>query len=271
VGLLHLFVVGAAGVAAMRAAFERGDLDEAARQGAIAGAVVVERALGNADRTTRLAAIAAAPIVEDRAELLPALARVAAGADRRTAIPAAGAARAIARELASRERPDDIADDDVATWRAAWGALAMRSDRWIELRLLALDTAAALDDAEHGGRGGVGVDLSSAFGDPDPAFRQAVASSVPLPAPPATVATLAGVVVNDTAPDVALAAAQTLCMSITPTGAPGGRAILDALGPAGLTRIRALVIERPAAPAVRDVARCLPESPASPARKPHRK
>src|SRR5690242_17585325 len=129
----------------MRAALERGDLDEAARQGALAGPVVVERALRSPDRLTRLAAIAAAPITVDRAELLGPLARAADGADRRTAIPAARAARTIARELAARPRPDDIAADDVATWRAAWAALAMRGDRWIELRVVALDTAAALD------------------------------------------------------------------------------------------------------------------------------
>lgn len=252
--LLHLIVVGAAGIAAMRAALERGDLDEAARQGALAGPVVVERALGSADRLTRLAAIAAAPITTDRAELLGALARVAGGPDRRTAIPAASAARTIARELAAHDRPDDIADDDLATWRAAWARLALRGDRWIELRLLALDTAAALD------RGRVGVALAAAFGDPDPAFRRAVASIVPLPAPPATREELAGAVVHDTDPGVALAAAQTLCLSLD---AAQPRPILDALGAAGLARIRALVAgpQRPVEPAVRDAARCLEAPP----------
>src|SRR5262245_25902025 len=149
---LHFLLAGTAGVVAMRAAFLRGDVDEAARQGAIAGPAVVERALGAADRPTRLAAIAAAPIVEDRAELLDALARVAAGADRRVAIPAARAARTIARELASRDPPDDIARDDISTWRRLWAQLAMREDRWIELRILALETAAALDP------GGIAVD-----------------------------------------------------------------------------------------------------------------
>lgn len=246
---LQFILVGAAGVAAMRAAFERGDVDEAARQGAVAGPVVVEEALGARDRQTRLAAIAAAALVEDRAELLDALARVAAGPDRRTAIPAAAAARTIARELASRERPDDIADDDVATWRARWAALAMRGDRWIELRLLALDTAAALDP------GGAGVELATALRDPDPAFREAAASAPALPASPASYAALAGAVVGDTASEVALAAAQTLCLSFDP--AAGAGAILDALGAAGLARIRALTVARLPVAAVRDAARCL--------------
>lgn len=254
---LHVIVVSATGVAAMRAAFEQGDLDGAARAGALAGPAVVEQALGSPDRVTRLAAIAAAPIVEDRAELLEALARVAGGADRRTAIPAAGAARTIARELAGHDRPDDLADDDLATWRAAWAALAMRGDRWIELRLLALDTAAALDHA------GIGVELAAALRDPDPAFRRAAVTIVPLPAAAASYAALAGAVVRDSDPDVALGAAQALCLAIDPTAGPTAgptaRPILDALGAAGLTRLRALVTSArpPAGGAVRDAARCL--------------
>jgi hypothetical protein len=249
VSWLSAVVLGASGIAAMRAALERGDLDEAARRGALAGPSVVERALTDPARTIRLAAIAAAPVVEDRAELLGTLARAAGAPDRRTAIPAAGAARAIARELAHHDRPDDLAEDDLAIWRAAWAALAMRSDRWIELRLLALDTAAALDPA------GVGVDLGAALHDPDPAFRRAAATIVPLPAPAASYAALAAAVVSDPDPDVALGAAQSLCLSIDAPGRP----VRDALGPAGLARIRALVTSKhaPDATWVRDAARCL--------------
>ena len=266
---LSAVVLGASRIAAMRAALEGGDIDEAARQGAIAGPAVIERVLrapaaaspGGIDATARLAAIAAAPIVEDRAELLAALAELAGGPDRRLAIPAAAAARTIARELARRDRPDDIAADDVATWRAAWAALAMRDDRWIELRLLALDTAAALDPA------GLGVDLAGALGDPDPAFRRAAATIIPLPASAEAVAALAAAVVHDVDPEVALDAAQSLCARLAPATA---RPVLDALGGAGLARIRALVAAaaNPDPIAARDAARCLsadgsPESAAA--------
>jgi hypothetical protein len=166
-GWLHIVVLGATGIGAMRAAQERGDLEEVARQGALAGPAVVERALRSADRTTQLAAITAAPAVEDRAALLPALAQVAGSADRRISIAAATAARRIAIDFARHDRPDDVAADDVATWRAAWATLALRGDRAIELRLLALDTAAALDPS------GAGVDLAAARADPDPEFRRA--------------------------------------------------------------------------------------------------
>lgn len=147
----------------MTAALERGDVDEAARQGALAGPSVVEQALTSPRRSTRLAAIAAAPLTEDRAELLPALADVAAGPDRRTAIPAARAARTIARELASHDLPDDLAPEDLAAWRARFETIADNRDRFIEVRLLALDTADALG----------GFDPAPLLSDPDPLIRAA--------------------------------------------------------------------------------------------------
>lgn len=247
---LNILAAGAIGIAAMRAAFLSGDVDEAARKGALSGPAAVEQALRTTDRPTQLAAIAAASIVEDRAELLDALAGVAAGADRRVALPAARAARAIARELASSSPPDDIAPDDIATWRRLWGQLAMRNDRWIELRMISLDIAAALDP------GGIAIDLGAALQDPDPAFRSAVVAIVPLPVPRALVAPLAGAVIHDPEGEVALGAAQTLCLSLD-DAAP--RLILDALGPEGLARIRSLAraSRRPHATEVTDAARCL--------------
>src|SRR4051812_27938193 len=192
----------------MRAAYERGDLDEAARRGALAGPAVVERALTSSDRVTQLAAIAAAPVVEDRAELLGPLARIAGGADRRSAEAAAAAARAIAGELARRDRADDLAPGDIAAWQAAWTELALRSDRWIEVRVAALDAAAALDP------GGTGVDLGTALPAPDPAFRRAAVTAVRLPVQPAAVPALAGAIARDADPATALDAAQSLCLSL---------------------------------------------------------
>src|SRR5262245_25264183 len=125
----------------MRAAIDRGDIDEAGRQGMLAGPSIIAKALAAPDRPARLAGIIAAPTTADREELLVPLAKLAAKPDRRTAIPAAIAARQIARELAQRaDPPDDIAVEDVAGWRDRWAELARSTDRWIELRVIALDT-----------------------------------------------------------------------------------------------------------------------------------
>ncbi len=223
-----------AGLASMRAAMERGDVDEAARQGTLAGPHIIEVALASPDRPTRLAAIAAAPAAEDRAELLDALARAAAGPDRRTAIPAARAAKAIALELAQHDLPDDLAPADAREWRDAWAALALRTDRWIELRILALDTSAFLDRAAAslGGTPGIGVALDAALADRDPAFRRAAILAVPSPLPPAMQAPLAAALATDASPDVATAAAQVLCVE---------GATIDA---AGKERIKALGVKR---------------------------
>lgn len=245
---LGAVVVAAAGLASMRAAIDRGDVDEAARQGMLAGPTVVEAALHEPDRPAQLAAIAAAPHVTSAIELLDALAEVAAGPDRRVAIPAARAAVEIARAFGRHDRPDDIAPDDVATWRRRWAELAGDRDRWIELRVLAADTAAALD------RTGSGVDLATALADPDPAFRRAVIANVPVPVPAAARAPLAAAVVKDGDRAVALAAAATLCADLA-HDPPGP--VLGALGTAGLARIRALVAGKGPRHQLRDARRCL--------------
>jgi len=192
-----------AGLATMKAAIDRGDLDEAARQGQLAGPAVVERALASSDRATRLAGIVAAPVVEDRAELLPALARAAAGPDRRTAIPAARAALDIARHLPRGwQIADDLAADDLATWRTQYAELATHADRWVELRVLALDVAQALADP-----GELGFD-TSVFADADPAIRKEAIELVPLPVPDAAKGPL-DKLASDPDPDVARAAQRT--------------------------------------------------------------
>lgn len=194
-------VLATAGIVSMTEALERGDVDEASRQGALAGPVVVEEGLGSASRLTQLASIASAPFVEARPELLPALATVAGGPDRRTAIPAALSARRIARELAMKELPDDIGDDDVAVWRARFDSIAFNRSHFIEVRVFALDTVAALG----------GVDVARALEDPDADFRTAAVALVPTPTPDAMLTLLAKAVREDADGDVVRNAALALC------------------------------------------------------------
>lgn len=245
--MLHSWILLAAGLASMRAAIDRGDVDEAARQGMLAGPAVITQALGAPDRSAKLAGIAAAPSSTDRESLLGPLAQVAAGPDRRTAIPAARAALTIARELATRiDLPDDIGADEVATWRAAFSDLARDRDRWIELRVLALDTTVALDRTA--------LDLPVALADPDPAFRRAAIALVPAPVPSAMRAPLASTIAKDTDAAVALAAAAVLCGDLASDPA---QPIVDALGAPGLERIRSLVAQKGVAVLIRDAKRCL--------------
>jgi hypothetical protein len=235
----------------MTAALERGDLDEAARQGSLAGPVVVEHALESPARASKLAAIVAAPTVEDRAELLPALARAAASGDRRIAIPAAQAARTIAREVAHRELADDLAADDVEQWRAAFETIARGGERFVEVRLAALDTASSL--AHVADPAALGFTLEVVLADRDPAVRAAAVALVPQPAAAALRAPLAAAVIDDADAHVALVAAQALCADLAHDDpAP----VLAALGPRGLERIR-VVIGSERSPAARDAARCL--------------
>ena len=246
-----LSVAQAGGIAPMTAAIERGDIDEASRLGVLAGPTVIEQGLASPVRATQLAAIAAAPAVEARAELLPALATLAGSPDRRTAIPATQAARSIARELARAagggEFPDDLDTDEVASWRAQFDQLAGHRSRFIEVRVLALDTAASLaqviDPRE------VGFDLAAVLGDPDPAIRAVAIALVPRPTPAAARAPLANAVKNDADDKLALAAAQVLC-------GDDREPALALLGAQGLDRIKSLVVGKQPK-ATRDARQCL--------------
>lgn len=243
----HL-ALAAAGIASMKAAMERGDADEAGRQGALAGPAIVEQALAAADRATVLAGIAAAPATEDRAELLDALAKVAAGPDRRTALPAARAARTIARELAKAERADDLAPEDLTLWRASYGQLAADRTRWIELRILALDTASALAPD------GAGLPLDTSLADPDPALRRAALANLAVPVPAEHRARIAKTIVSDTDTLVALTAGHVLCADLAVDPAAP---ILEALGEPGLARLRtAVAAEDAPRAALKEIARC---------------
>lgn len=242
-----LGLTAAAGIATMTGAFEKGDVDEASRQGVLAGPAVVERGLAEPARLTQLAAVASAPRVEGRAELLPALATLAAGPDRRTAIPAARAARAIARELAQQELPDDLDSEDVMTWRARFDAIAKRPAAFIEVRVFALDTVSSLAAVLQ--PSSLGFDLIPMLADPDPALRAAAVSLVPRPTPAPLRAPLAKAVTGDADAGVALFAAQALC-------GDDPKAARALLGAHGLERIKKLVATAPSR-TTRDAARCL--------------
>ena len=239
------FLGAAAGIASMTAAVERGDLDEAARQGALAGPRVVIQALRSKTRSTVLAGIVAAPTTEDRAELLPVLAQIAGGGDRRISIPAARAALTIAELLAKKDLPDDLAPDDIQNWRAAFEAIALSKGRVIEVRVAALGTAAALEHVVDPTQSG--FDLAHVMSDPDPLLRVAAMDLLPQPTSPSVRVAIVPALA-DSNPAVALAAAQTLCADFADD--PDG--IKTALGAEGLAQIKAIVKAHPNA-----IARCL--------------
>ncbi|MFN0248152.1 MAG: hypothetical protein ACKV2T_14775, partial [Kofleriaceae bacterium] len=263
----------------MKAALEKGDLDEASRQGVLAGPAVIESALASRDRATVLAGIAAAPRVEGRADLLEVLGTLAAGPDRRVAIPAARAAVAIAREMVQPDPPDDLADADLVLWRDRFAEIANDRARWIEVRVLAVDAAAYLERARRPAMNAgpsspgtiafdparaeiLGVAWTRAMADPDPAFRRAVLAHVPAPTPPAMWPHLVKVIGADADPHVALAATAALCADLAfDPPAP----ILAALG-VDIARVQAIVSTSGASRGhLREASRCLAadKSPAS--------
>ncbi|HTJ40470.1 MAG TPA: hypothetical protein VL463_00180 [Kofleriaceae bacterium] len=217
------------------AAFDRGDHDEVAREGAKLGAAGLAPLL-RSDRAD--AAIEAAASAPDGYELLVDLAAVAGGWDRARAAPAARVAAHIADAMDdATER--DLPDDALAAAQDAWAAIARAPDRWADVRVHALEVAAHVARARHAG---LGYDLAAFLHDPDPEVRRAAIELVPAPLPADLLAPIAAAISADDDDTVALAAAQIVCGELA--SAPADP-IVAAVGDRGLDRIRALVRSHP--------------------------
>ena len=253
------------------------------RQAAAEGAGL-EAALVGPDRGARLAAIAAADAAPDAGGLLDELAVAAGGWDRSAAAPAARAARVIARRLVDGEvaggrsdRPPpgevpELDDDALAAAMAAWRAIALRGDRWADVRVHALEVVVALAAVRAQGEGALApasaYDVVALAGDPDPEVRRAALELIAVPAPIDVRVALVERLVGDPVPAVRLAAAQALCAGLPRDAA----AVLVALGPDGLQALRDVAAPDVAAGAVPgaaalDAARCLAADPAPPSRR----
>jgi hypothetical protein len=240
----------------------RADQGDLRRAGRLASSRGLRPALLSADRLTALAAARAAPAADDAWLLLDTLAEVAAGPDRTLAVAAANAAARIAGELDAAVLLEQDAPRDAVVGRIrAWRSISERADRWADVRVLAMQTAAALSHAGSHALGASvppepGYDLAAAARDADAEIRRAAVELLPSPLSTAELAVAAAVIANDPSTMVAISAAQAACAGLA-LGDPVRR-VLAALGPAGLARVRDLVVD-PALPAVAriDAARCV--------------
>jgi hypothetical protein len=254
-----LVVLAASGAEAIEIAHARGDHDEVARQAGRTGAAGIAPLL--ADPARRHAGLAAAPEAPDAWELLDVLAALAGSWERAVAAPAAHAAARIARRL----DPElailhDLADDALAGRQQAWLALAIRPDRWADVRVHALEVVARIAETRRATADeepGAGYDLEALLGDGDPEVRRAACELLPQPAPADALARLGHAVADDADPGVALVCAQALCAGLLWDPATP---VLTALGEPGAERLRAIARGRlPEVPAgaLVDAARCL--------------
>jgi hypothetical protein len=240
----------------LTAAFLRGDRDGLASAAQRAGNRGLAAALASSDPARSRAAIAAAASVTDAWALLEPLATLAARRDRAQAAPAARAAAAIARALDPLTvADDDVPSDELAARLAAWRDVAELAGLWPDVRVHALETAAALYRA-LGERGEAPFQLAAMLADPEPELRCAALELLPRPLPSELRAQVAERVTVDPDNDAALCAAQAVCaeLELDASAAPA----LAALGEAGLARVRELLLDPDArAGAVADAARCL--------------
>ncbi|MEZ4367711.1 MAG: HEAT repeat domain-containing protein [Kofleriaceae bacterium] len=212
-------------------------------------------------------ALLVAPDVDDAYVLLGPLAEQADSWNRATAAHAADAARQIARRLGPRAPvAADVDDDELEARQTRYLALAQRADRWPDVRVAALEVVAALATVRARGEDLVepGYDLTALLADPEPELRRAAAELLPSPTTEAQRPALVRALLDDPVPAVSLAAAQALCGDLVGLGAGDPEAVLGAIGPLGLERLRGFVSAEDAGDdpdlpvaALLDAARCL--------------
>ncbi len=288
-------------------AAQAGHQSELARLGARAGArglrpllVAEDPAAAPPAREVSLAAVMAAPAAEDAWDLLAPLAMHAAGPDRLLAASAAASAAVIAvrlhREWSGAHEAQESAPAALVTVQQRWLDVARDPGRWVNVRVLALETAVALGRVLHalagGGRQsatgspgspaegvsgtdsgtGAGTDSGTGAGDgpgaepavflavftvdAEPALRRAAYELLDTPLADTQRALAVRAVADDADAHVALAAAQALCAGIGFDDDPAP--ILAALDDDARARLRALVGVAAHPPAARiDAGRCL--------------
>jgi hypothetical protein len=284
-------------------AAQAGHRSELARLGARAGARGLRPLLLAADpaaappaREVRLAAVLAAPAAGDAWDLLAPLAAHAAGPDRLLAASAAASAAAIAVAL-QRDWPDaheaqESAPAALIEAEQRWLDVARDPGRWVDVRVLALETAVATGRVLRADARPAAPDRPAAPGRPpasapprsparppgdapgdapgadpagflvvfaadaEPALRRAAYELLDAPLADAERALAARAVAGDADADVALAAAQALCSGLGFGDDPAP--VLAALDDEARARLRGLVGVAAHPPAARiDAGRCL--------------
>jgi hypothetical protein len=256
-----------------------GNRSELMRLGARAGArglrpilIAEDPGVAPPERPARLAAVLAAPAAEDAWDLLSALAVHAAGPDRLLAASAAASAALIAtrlhRDWYAVSDQQEIAPATLAEAQQSWLELVADSGRWVDVRVLALETSVSLGRVLHAFAGDVRTEtsrgparepagvLAELTAHPEPALRRAAFELLAAPLTVEQRTAAARAVADDPDPDVALAAAQALCSGLAFGDAPAP--ILAVLREPARARLRTLITAPAHLPAARiDAARCL--------------
>ena len=221
------------------------------------GAVRLEAWAEHGKPPERLAALRALPLVDDAWFVLPELAKLLADGDDEVAQRAAECARRIAEALTpeDKERNEMPADVPARAARELVG-MAQRATLKTSVRITAIEAVAAL-------RAVTRVDdkaLVALLADGDATIRRAAAEAL------ATVSagekSLVDAVAKDASPEVAAAAAASLCRDV-PVIAPSGKATAAEaraarIGGAARERLRALALDEKLSLADRlDLVACL--------------
>jgi hypothetical protein len=189
--------------------FRDGNRTELERLGGQAGAQAIAVEIASGERPKVLAALRAAPGAADSWALLGALAHIAEEPDRSLALEAALVATELSHGLDEfMIEEQEIPRHDLLLWHQAWVRVATTENRWIDIRIYALEVAGVLHALLQAP---VRPEFAwkSFFEDADDEMRAAAIQLAPRSQ--ALLVEAARLVKDDKIDRVALSAAQRLC------------------------------------------------------------
>ncbi len=186
-----------------------GNESQLRRIGERMGAPNIGKLMMSPQRLSAIAAVVSVTHTQEGYEYLPFLAQAAARPDHSIAARAAEVAEALSSAVSLAELEEqELSNHELSRWQMQWIAIANDSQRWMDIRVLSLETAVHLHTLQAPDKRAE-LDWEQFLTDKSPTMRAALLSLLPRSAhfTPLVLVLLQ----NDTSTAVAMRSAQWLC------------------------------------------------------------
>ncbi len=191
------------------AALLAGNESQLRRIGERMGASEIGKLMMSPQRLSAIAAVVSVSRIQEGYEFLPFLAQAAARPDHSIAARAAEVAEALSSAISLVELEEqELGNHELSRWQMQWIAIASDSQRWMDIRVLSLETAAHLHSLQSADKR-TELDWEHFLADKNPTMRAALLSLLPQSTQFAPEVVL--LLQNDKSPTVAMRSAQWLC------------------------------------------------------------
>ncbi|MBL4633512.1 MAG: hypothetical protein JKY56_06560 [Kofleriaceae bacterium] len=191
------------------AALLTGNESQLRRIGERMGAYKIGKLMMSQQRLSAIAAAVSVSHIQEGYEFLPFLGQAAARPDHSIAARAAEIAEALSSAISLGELEEqELGNHELSLWQMQWSAIASDSQRWMDIRVLSLETAAHLHTLQSADKRAE-LDWEEFLADKSPTMRSA--ALVLLPQSTQFTSLVVALLQSDKSTAVAMRSAQWLC------------------------------------------------------------